>query len=229
MEHIAPLIQTVLWVCLIAAALLRFHRPIYGLLEALQRRVESGSNVEAGPFKLTEQLKPQDPLTQRQKAASEVAEALELGAVPDGNVAETASGRTASVQAKYFQAEDLVLRAIQAEYGSTISRQVTAGADMGFDGAFVTNGRLNIVEVKFLRGPSGNVSRLRQSVERLVSAVVSYGWKNAQVILAVVFEREEEVARATELLKNITSGMSVPIVVRCYSLAELQRRFGILE
>lgn len=229
MEHLAPLIQTVLWVCLIAAVLWRFHNPIYGLLVALQHRVESGSNVEAGPFKLTEQLKPQDPLTQRQKAVSEIAEALDAGTASEVAVTEVERGRSASVQAKYFQAEDLVLRAIQSEYGATMSRQVTAGADMGFDGAFVTNGRLNIVEVKFLRGPSGNVSRLRQSVERLVSAVVSYGWKNAQIILAVVFEREEEVARATEMLKAITSGMSVPIVVRCYSLAELQRRFGIAE
>jgi hypothetical protein len=49
------------------------------------------------------------------------------------------------LRAKYFQAEDLVLRAIQSEYGATVSRQVTAGADMGFDGAFVSNGRLNIV------------------------------------------------------------------------------------
>lgn len=229
MEHIAPLVQTVLWVALIGAALWRFHNPIYGLLEALQRRVESGSNLEAGPFKLTEQLKPQDPVAQREKAASEIAESLEAPAPPGvaGPALEPFS--KASVQAKYFQAEDLVLRAIQAEYGATISRQVTAGSDMGFDGAFVTNGRLNIVEVKFLRGPSGNVSRLKQSVERLANALDRYGWRNAQIILAVVFEREEEVARATEMVKGLTSGTSVPIVVRCYSLAELQLRFGIAE
>jgi hypothetical protein len=229
MEHIAPLVQTVLWVTLIGVALWRFHRPIYGLLEALQRRVEAGSNIEAGPFKLTDQLKPQDPITQRQKVASEMAETLEVASASDVGASLDEAGRRATVQAKYFQAEDLVLRAIQAEYGATISRQVTAGSDMGFDGAFVTNGRLNIVEVKFLRGPSGNVSRLRPSVERLVNAVVSYGWKNAQIILAVVFEREEEVARATELLKVITSGWPISIVIRCYSLVELQRRFGISD
>jgi len=131
------------------------------------------------------------------------------------------------LKAKYFQAEDLVLRAIQAEYGATISREVTAGADMGFDGVFVTNGRLNIVEVKYLRGPSGNVSRLLPSMERLVNSIVCYSWRNAQIILAVVFEKAEEVPRATELLKRLTSEMAIPVVVRCFALAELQARFGV--
>lgn len=107
------------------------------------------------------------------------------------------------------------------------SREVTAGADMGFDGAFVTNGRLNIVEVKYLRGPSGNVSRLRPSIERLANSITSYGWRNAQIILAVVFENAEEVPRATELLKKFTSEMPIPMVIRCFSLAELQARFGV--
>lgn len=228
MEHIAPLIQTVLWVGLISVVLWRFYAPIHGLLVALQCRVEAGSNIKAGPFELTEQLKPQDPITQKQKAESEIAETLEDIRVPEITGLSQENSRKA-IQARYFQAEDLVLRAIQAEYGATISRQVTAGSDLGFDGAFVTNGRLNIVEVKYLRGPSGNVSRLRQSLERLVSTVSSYGWKSAQIILAVVFEREEEVARANEILKALTSGMSIPIVVRCYSLSELQRRFGIAD
>jgi hypothetical protein len=230
MEHIAPLIQTILWVGLIAVVLWRFYAPIYGLLLALQKRVEAGSSIKAGPFELSEQLKPQDSAKQKEKAASEVAEALQTSVDPEVVTSSAATLRTAaSVQARYFQAEDLVLRAIQAEYGATISRQVTAGSDPGFDGAFVTNGRLNIVEVKYIGGPSGNVSRLRHSIVRLISAVSRYGWHNAQIILAVVFERPEEVSRATELLKALTSDMPIPIVVRCFSLSELQSRFGVSE
>lgn len=225
MEHIAPLIQTVLWVGLIAVVLWRYHSPIHGLLVALQRRVEGGSSVKAGPFELSDQFKPQDPLKQEQKRTSEIQEALQ----PSESTLAADTKPGATLRAKYFQVEDLVLRAIQAEYGATISREVTAGADMGFDGAFVSNGRLNIVEVKYLRGPSGNVSRLRESIERLSSAVAAYGWRNAQIILAVVFERAEEVARATKLLKTLTSGMAVPIVVRCFSLSELQSRFNVAD
>jgi hypothetical protein len=163
---------------------------------------------------------------QQKKAAAEVEESIQA----TEPVAGIAPLHKEALKAKYFQAEDLVLRAIQAEYGATIKREVTAGADMGFDGVFVTNGRMNIVEVKYLRGPSGNVSRLQPSVERLVNSISRYGWQNVQIILAVVFEKAEEVPRATELLKGLTSKISIisiPVVVRCFSLAELQVRFGV--
>lgn len=228
MEHIAPLIQTVLWVGLIAAVLWRFYSPIYGLLIALQKRVETGSNIKAGPFELTEQLKPQDPTKQKEKAESEVQEALQDS--PEAEFAAMTSSpsqRAAGFQAKYFQVEDLVLRAIQSEYGATVNRQVTAGADMGFDGAFITNGRLNIVEVKYVAGSANTISKLRRSVERLSSAISGYGWRNAQIILAVVFERAEEMAKGSERLQELISVSSVPIVIRCYSFSELQLKFGV--
>ena len=111
MEHIAPLIQTILWVGFIGTIFWRFHTPIYGLLMALQKRVETGSSVRAGPFEITDQLKPQDPKTQKEKTAVEVEEALQA----ESQLPQAVSSPTeciASVQARYFQAEDLVLRAI---------------------------------------------------------------------------------------------------------------------
>lgn len=228
MEHIAPLIQTVLWVGLLGVVLWRFHDVIHGLLVALQKRVEGGSNIKAGPFELTEQLRPQDPSKQKEKAAIELEEALqgqpdaELPALP-----APISQRAATLQAKYFQAEDLVLRAIQSEYGATVSRQVTAGADMGFDGTFVSNGRLNIVEVKYLSASSTVTSKLRASVDRIASAVSRYGWRNVQIILAVVLEKADEVSKVSERLQAVASQSSIPVVVRYYSFAELRQKFGV--
>jgi hypothetical protein len=72
---------------------------------------------------------------------------------------------------------------------------------MGFDGAFVTNGRLNIVEVKYVSGAGYSAQNMRLSVERLANAITCYGWRNAQIILAVVFEKAEEVAKGNERLK----------------------------
>lgn len=232
MEYIAPLIQTVLWVGLIGVALWRFYEPVYGLLVALQKRVEGGSNIKAGPFEITEQLKPQDPSKQKEKAAIELAEVLQeqhAGFAPPPS--EGASQRAAAIQAKYFQAEDLVLRAIQAEYGATVSRQVTAGADMGFDGAFVSNGRLNIVEVKYLSRPATDMSKLGLSVDRITESISRYGWRNAQIILAIVVESVEDIARVTSRLQALESRRqeSVAVVVRCYAFAELQQRFGVAQ
>ncbi len=195
---------------------------------ALQKRIESGSNLKAGPFELTDQLKPQDPSKQKEKTAIEVQEALEQ---PSSDKVTTLPQPTernvADVQERYFQVEDLVLRAIQTEYGTTVSRQVTGGADMGFDGTFVINGRLNIVEVKYLKN-LGNISRFRNTLERLSNAIARYGWHNVQIILAIVFEKAEDIGKANEQLAELAQRLTLPVVVRCYSLNELLLKFDVV-
>lgn len=226
MEHIAPLIQTMLWVGLIGVILWRFHNPIHGLLVALQKRIESGSNVKAGPFELSEQLKPQDPAKQKEKATQEIQDALQPPSQASATPQPMEPTQSRSVAtARYFQAEDLVLRALQAEYGVTMSRQVTAGADIGFDGAFAVNGRLNIVEVKYISNLH-SLSRFRRTLDKLSSALMRYGWKNAQIILAVVIENQADVIAANEKLQSIVKDYEVPVVVRCYSFTELLEKFG---
>jgi len=229
MEYIAPLIQTILWVVLIIGILWRFYKQISGILNAFQKRIESGSNIKAGPFEITEQLKPQDPSKQKEKTTFEIQEVIEALPVSKGKSLPPPKERNISeVRAKYFQVEDLVLRAIQSEYGATISRQVTAGADMGFDGAFVVNGRLNIVEVKYLTN-TYNVSFIRKTLERLSNAINNYGWRNVQIILAVVFEKEDDIIKASKRLREIGEGMPFSVVVRSYTFSELQSKFGVSE
>ena len=226
MQHIAPLIQTILWVALIGAIVWRFNQPIHGLLSALQKRVEGGSNLKAGPFELIDQLRPQEPENQKLKIESELLEATPVE--PAVQVAATTlpAGMKGNQQAVYFQAEDLALRAVQAEYGQPISRQLTAGSDIGFDGVFTVNGRLNIVEVKYIRDIK-TIPRLRVSLERLASAITKYNWKNVQLILVVVFEHTEDVPNADVSLLHTVSGLEIPVSIRPFSLIELQRRFGV--
>ena len=227
MQYIAPLIQTILWVGLIGAIVWRFNRPIHGLLSALQKRVEGGSNVKAGPFELIDQLRPQEPEKQKQKVEAELLEATPLDAALPIKVTDPLPhGMKTSQQAVYFQAEDLALRAIQAEYGKPISRQLTAGADIGFDGVFTVDGRLNIIEVKYVRDIK-TISRLRTSLERLVNVIAKYNWKNVSLILVVVFERSEDVPNADISLLQTVNGLEVPVTIRPFALKELQRRFGV--
>lgn len=224
MEHIAPLIQTVLWVGLIAGIVWRFNKPIFDLFVALNKRIVAGSTIKAGPFELSDQLKPQDPSKQKEKAESEVRELLQ--AETETNSAPPTQ-RVARVQARYFQAEDLVLRALQAEYGTTISRQLTAGADMGFDGAFVIRGQLSIIEVKYFTGHV-SVNKLRHSLDRLTASIEQYGWGNVRIILAVVFENSEDIDKVEKSLKEeIVVCTRFWVEVRCYSLQELQQKFGV--
>lgn len=225
MEHIAPLIQTVLWIGLVAGIIWRFNKPLYALLVSLQKRVESGSTIKAGPFEISQQLRPQDPMSQREKVEAEIRELLEVGPYfpPD-----TPSKSTKSIQSRYFQAEDLALRAVQTEYGVTISRQVTAGADRGFDGAFTLGGQLHLVEVKY----SFHIITeqvIRASIERMVSSFERYGWRNVQFILVLVYEKPGGIVLDEEKLAEISRSYSGPIEIRKYHFGDLEREFGISD
>lgn len=220
MEHIAPLIQTLLWVTLIAGVTWRFHGPIYGLLEALRKRVEAGSNIKAGPFEISE-LVPQDPESQREKAAEETQEALEA---EDLTLPE--KERASSTTARYYQAEDLALRAIQADYSVPVKRQVTGGRDEGFDGVFEVGGVRNIVEVKYIAG-KGHNQKLKSTVHRLTHTIQQYGWPDSQIILVLVFESREYAQNARAVLGSAFAQNSVPVKVHTFVMSELEARFGV--
>ena len=227
MQYIAPLIQTIFWVALIGAIVWRFNKPIHGLLSALQKRVEGGSNLKAGPFELIDQLRPQEPEKQKQKIEAELLEAAPSEpALQIESAQSVPAGLKTSQQAVYFQVEDLALRAIQSEYGQPMSRQLTAGSDIGFDGVFTVNGRLNIVEVKYVRDIK-TISRIRLSLQRLVDVIAKYNWRNVQLILVVVFEHAEDVPNADISLLHSVKGLEVPVSIRPFALKDLQKRFGV--
>lgn len=225
MEHLAPLLQTVLWVSLVAGIVWRFNRPLHALLVSLQKRVESASTIKAGPFEISQQLRPQDPTSQREKVEVEI---RELQQTAPNSSPDTRPKSTKSLQNRYFQAEDLALRAIQAEYGVSISRQVTAGSDRGFDGAFVLGGRLHVVEVKYsFHKITPQVVRI--SIERLISYFEKYGWGNVQIILALVYEDPSDINLEEDIGVQLSSIYSTPIEIRKYLLADLEQEFGVSD
>ncbi len=99
---------------------------------------------------------------------------------------------------------------------------------MGFDGTFVLNGRLNIIEVKYVANLSG-ISRFKSTLERISHTIARYGWGNVQIILAIVFEEADDIAKANEQLAKLAQGIDLPVIVRCYSLPELQMMFDVVE
>lgn len=232
MEHIAPLIQTVLWVGLVVWLVQRYHSPLLGVLTALQKRVESGGTVKLGPVELMEQLRTQEPAEQREKIAAEVAETLPAP-LAAGHVSVTVvsdepnqlSEEPASPDVVIL-AEDLAVRAIQAEYGQPINRQVVLGR-VRLDGAFVANGKFNVVEVKYVRD-ARSLSRLEKSLVAMSNAIDTLHWRNVHIILAVVFEREEDIGAASDVpLLDVGRNLPFSVTVRPFALAELRKRFGI--
>ena len=221
MQYIAPLIQTILWVGLIAGLVWRFNKPLYDLLDAMQDRIRRGSGIKAGPFEMSE-LKPQPLDAQREKMAAEIHELIDIS--PSASL-EGRSFSADSLQSRYLQAEDMALRAIQAKYGIPISRQVARGADARFDGAFALGGSLYVVEVKYSYH-NFSVQTIKTTIERILSIFDRYNWKNTHIMIVLVYEEPPGIGIDFQQLSLIKENYSVPITIEAYSFDELERQFG---
>jgi len=219
MQYIGPLIQTALWVALVGFIVWRFYRPLHSLLTALAARLEAGSSIKAGPFEIGEIAKPLSPEQQRIKADTELKLAL---AAPEGE-APIASKQ---VKSRFLQAEELAVRAVQAEFDRPISREVSLGAGLAVDGAFTVDGKLWIVEVKYVVRPQNAVMVIERSLEYLSSAIERYHFRNVGIVFVLVFEFPLAASTAKEDFAPIFSRSDVEIEPRYYSLAELREQFG---
>lgn len=241
MEHWGPFLQTVLWVGLIGGIAWRFHKPIQQLLEALTERIKSGSDITAGPFSVRslQSLSLQEQAVRANLEIEEANAAANAPALPapDGEAPApaptttpppTTPAPTPQFRARYFQAEDLALRAVQAEFGEPISRQVSAGPNQKFDGAFVHNNRMNIVEVKYVSKPPPK-ALLQQLLHSVQSYVVGHNLKSVNLVLVAVVDRTSDVEATLKRFTAIADEASIPTVVRVYALSELQAAFGIAD
>lgn len=208
--------------CLIGGIVWRFNKPIHGLLSALQQRIESGSNLKAGPFELNDQVRPQAIEQQVQRTETEVSEVVQAQSEESDHPAVP----RAEVKSRFLEAEDLALRAVQVHYGKPVSRQVSFGPDVGADGAFTVNGELNVVEVKYFVRDKNGPESVRRTLKTFEDLFVRYKWKRTRVVLAVVVELPSDLDRTQRTLEAIASNYSFPVAVHCFSLQELREKFG---
>jgi hypothetical protein len=240
MEHWGPLLQTVLWVGLIGGIAYRFHKPIQGLLEALTERIKSGSDITAGPFSLKgmqslsvpeQAARANQEIEEANAAANSPAVPAQVEENPPAQTpipAPTTPAPTPQFRAQYFQAEDLALRAVQAEFGQPISRQVSVGRNQEFDGAFVHNNRLNIVEVKYVSKPAPT-AMLQRVLNRVQSFLDSHSLKSVNLVLVAVVDRPSDIEPTLKRFTAVADESSIPTIVRVYALSELQAKFGIVD
>jgi hypothetical protein len=226
LKAIIPLMQTVLWVGLIGSIIYRYHRSIESIIESLKRRIDSGGGLKLGPVELAALAKPLDPEQQIKKLNEDVAQLVEAERAAGSSGASPPLKRE-NIQAQYLRAEDLALRELQSEYDVTIGRQIQLGSNLAFDGAFVQDGRLYIIEVKYSRRllPRAIV---QQTVERCFSRIRSRAWKSTRLIFAVVYEDLNiDLAKEKERIWKVVAEYGEEADVRCYHLAELATKFGI--
>lgn len=230
MQYIAPLLQTLLWVGLVAGVVVRFHKPIHGLLSALQLRIEAGSTLEAGPFKLGSDFKPTPPAQQRARSETELAqivsEQLVETAAP-GTPALPAPAEPAKLRNRFFQAEELAMRAIQTEFNAPINRQVSIGPGLAADGAFVQNDELHLVEVKFIVRPKNARSTIERTLAHYQGGFGVTRRRSVVIVLALVFEYESDVDISTREFQEIANSSALRVKVRGFSLKQLQATYGL--
>ena len=230
MQYIAPLLQTLLWVGLVAGIVIRFHKPIHGLLSALQRRIEAGSPLEAGPFKLGADVRPTPPAQQRERSETELAqivsEQLAEPLVPGAPVLP-ATAEPKKLRSRFFQAEELALRAIQTEFNAPINRQVSIGKGLEADGAFVHNNELHLVEVKFIVRPKNARSTIERTLSHYQRGFGPSRKRATVIVLALVFEYESDVTSSTLEFQEIANASDLRVEVRGFSLKQLQATYGL--
>jgi hypothetical protein len=225
MEHISPLIQTILWVGLIVWLAHRFHEPIYSLLTALHTRIEAGSTIKAGPFELSDKFQPQTLLQQKEKLDAEVHEAVEAE-VDEPALPQPSPNK---VKSRFIIAEELALRAIEAEFGTPLRRHVAAGPDMIFDAVFMAEHALHIVEVKYVVRMKNAHSIIRKHLDSLSQFLQRSGWKNVKIVFVLVFEYQSDLNAEVSQFERIAASYPMRIVFRCYPMSQLRAQFGVSD
>jgi hypothetical protein len=220
MVALASLIQTALWVLLIGAIAVRYHKVFGAILQAIQKRIEMGSELKAGPISLGP-VSPQSPEQQVIKLDQEVAEAL----VAEEEEPQQPANPT-TIRTSYLQAEDLALREIQTEFGVALSRLVQARG-LEFDGFFVQDSTAYVIEVKYARRGVPR-SILQQSVDRILARTGRLEWSKVRVILVVVYgDASVDLLAADQILSQWLASYGDRIIIRTYSLARLAKKYGI--
>lgn len=231
MEHLSPLLQTLLWVGLISGVTIRFHAPLYALLDALAKRVAAGSTIKAGPVELGAPI----PLNATQKEAEIASEVRELSNEAASVVAFAPAQNTVppsptELRQRYIQAEDLSLRALQQQYGVPIAREVALGPRVRVDGVFEFGGIRHIVDVKLLLNVRSVKHRVEEAVTRLRGQIMSspgYVAGDIQIVLALVsndlpIPEEQRVKLEQELAND-----GIPLVIHTFTMKDLATRLGL--
>ena len=167
-------------------------------------------------------LSPLTVTSQKAKAEAEIRKVLE--SVPENQAKD--SKVTGALSRRYFEAEDLALRAIQDHYQEVLNRQVNIGLDLGIDAAFTKDGKLHIVEVKYSYHRR-DINYVRSAVNQVVQAIENRNWKSVKLVLVLVHEDLSNTKLSSRDLEQILKEQTVPVEIIQYDINDLQRKFGV--
>jgi hypothetical protein len=229
-SDILSFLQTFLWIILIGVVLYLYHNQLKKILDAIINRIEKGSNVKVGPLELSEALEPQNSFDQKVKLDTEVNEARNINGfeVMENTRSQGLIISENDIRLRILQAEDLALRAIQDEFGISISRQLKFNKDMGIDGFFAQNGTGIMIEVKYYLNKMTKMI-IQNTLENVFNKIQCYHWKNIKVLFVVVYDNKSIESKPEEdRIKKILDKYTEKLIIRVFKIDELANRYNII-
>lgn len=233
-----PLMQSILWPIVVLTFVFLSREKFKRILAVILDRLESGSSMEAGPFKLGEKLTSPSAEERSKKHASEITDA---GAAPSAKQEQDKGSRRPrptvvspdsflrkQEMARFVQIENAALSRISEILGIPITREVkpTPRSTMIFDGVALDPKGFRIVEVKICR----SANQIKLAVQRFLDSVSSFCLsleeKNrafVSVIFAVVIAKDYEgdPSSIARILAVAVEGYTFPIRVEQFRESDL--------
>ncbi len=147
-------------------------------------------------------------------------------------VVKTAEG----IREKYFLAENLIIRVLEAEMKVSIKRACRLGPEKGspiIDGIFFENDQLNIIEIKLITAPRFALIGISKFLSQLTSYYVGLKEKNVfprkmSVLLAVVVdEMPDQRLLKLRIERVVDKYPNIKVDVKLFDFKELKQKFGI--
>ncbi len=233
-----PLMQVIVWPLTLLVLLILFREQLKRIIGILVDRLESGSAVEAGPFKLGAKLASPSTEEREKKLEANLSSAIAESEQkaektlefqrPKQTVLNPDSYLQKQQMARFHRIEDAALSRISEKIGIPITREVKPSRQSKFifDGVALDAKGFRVIEVKTLRNSKNVNTTVRRFLDSISSFYLSIEEKNRlfiSVILVIVisidFEGDSSIVNRS--IAAALSDYSFPIQVEQFTEKEL--------
>jgi hypothetical protein len=174
-------------------------------------------------------LRSLPPAAQRQRLQAEVQEIESGRAVTQPEESQQVVAEPAGeLSARVVLSEELAIRAIEREYGASVSRQAGL-AGLGFDGMFARGGRGYGIEVKYIPDTNLNTTSIAAQAAAFAGRLRALNFRSFTIILALVGEHVQDAQfnNSLETLKRALGSLGTPVELKVFSFSALKEEFGV--
>jgi hypothetical protein len=125
------------------------------------------------------------------------------------------------------EAENLAIKKLQTNVRVPINRNVNVGEYFPADGAYIENGRVTAIEVRFISVAKTAAYQIRRAFEALQTRMSRSKVSNLDIILALVVEREADMIALIAATNSNPRSQPYNVRIETFSLESLRKDFGI--